>query len=103
MSKKVWDDRKRECAEADPRFDFVLHRPPATYISYSRQPRKVENVVHTGILKRVTSFARWWCATGPVSVCLVIAMIAYGFRRSSVLLVHKALLLTMNLMFGLVC
>ncbi len=24
--KKVWDDRKREC-EADPRADFVSHRP----------------------------------------------------------------------------
>jgi Reverse transcriptase (RNA-dependent DNA polymerase) len=37
--KKVWDDRKREC-EADPRAEFVLHRPQATYISYFRQPQK---------------------------------------------------------------
>jgi hypothetical protein len=45
----------------------------------------------------LASFARRWCATGPVSLSLVIAMIAYGFiRRSSVLLVHKALLLRMN-------
>ncbi len=37
--KKVWDDRKREC-EADPRADYVLHRPQGTCISYFRQPQK---------------------------------------------------------------
>jgi hypothetical protein len=37
--KKLWDDRKREC-EADPRAEFVLRRPQATYMSYFRQPQK---------------------------------------------------------------